>query len=187
MNCRTSVTVVSARWATVDWSWPKEWNSFTRANLHLKKKKKKAQVGNEMSNILPKFFWAGKKPPPPPHSRIKEAFKNKILDFALLFLVSSTFWTKHVLRRLVLLKWAEVVLIIGKLNMSVPVLVESPPPPMALVLAMSLQITAVPIIFCYAQTVEGIICSGYYCLHTCGRLVYFSCILLNIFDVVWKV
>ena len=29
-----SVTVVSARWATVDWSLPKEWNQRARANLH---------------------------------------------------------------------------------------------------------------------------------------------------------
>ena len=30
-----------------------------------KKKKKKAQAGNELSNILPKCSWARKKPPPP--------------------------------------------------------------------------------------------------------------------------
>ena len=35
------VTVISARWATVDWSWPKEWNYWVRPNLHLKKKKRK--------------------------------------------------------------------------------------------------------------------------------------------------
>ena len=35
-----SVTVVSARWATVDWSRPKEWNECARANLHFVKKKK---------------------------------------------------------------------------------------------------------------------------------------------------
>ena len=33
------VTVISARWATVDWSWPKEWKWCAHANLHLKKKK----------------------------------------------------------------------------------------------------------------------------------------------------
>ena len=32
-------TDVSACWATVDWSWHKEWNSFARADLHFKKKK----------------------------------------------------------------------------------------------------------------------------------------------------
>ena len=57
-----SVTVVSASWATVDWSRPKEWNYCARANLHLKKKKKKAQAGNELSNILPKSSQARKKP-----------------------------------------------------------------------------------------------------------------------------
>ena len=29
-----SITVISARWATLDWSWPKEWNQCVRANLH---------------------------------------------------------------------------------------------------------------------------------------------------------
>ena len=34
-----------------------------RANLHLKKKKMKAQAGNESPNLLPKFSLARKKPP----------------------------------------------------------------------------------------------------------------------------
>ena len=64
---KQSVTVVSARWATVDWSWPKEWIWCARASLHLLKKKlKKAQAGNKLSNILPKSSHARKKPPPPP-------------------------------------------------------------------------------------------------------------------------
>ena len=33
-----SATVVSARWATVNGSWPKECNQFARANLHFKNK-----------------------------------------------------------------------------------------------------------------------------------------------------
>ena len=49
-------SVVSARWATVDWSWHKEWNYCARANLNLKK----AQAGNEWSNILPKSSQARK-------------------------------------------------------------------------------------------------------------------------------
>ena len=32
---KPSVTVISARWATVDWSWPKEWNYCAQANLQL--------------------------------------------------------------------------------------------------------------------------------------------------------
>ena len=39
---KPSATVVPARWATVDWSWHKEWNQCARANLHLQKKKKSA-------------------------------------------------------------------------------------------------------------------------------------------------
>ena len=35
-----STTVVSAWWATVDWSWSKEWNWCARANLHFKPPKK---------------------------------------------------------------------------------------------------------------------------------------------------
>ena len=38
----------------MNWSWHKEWNYCARANLHFKKKKKKAQAGNEWSYILPK-------------------------------------------------------------------------------------------------------------------------------------
>ena len=33
-----SVTVISAHWATVDWSWPEEWNYCAWASLHFKKK-----------------------------------------------------------------------------------------------------------------------------------------------------
>ena len=33
-----SVTVISARWAIVDYSWRKEWNKCAQANLHFKKK-----------------------------------------------------------------------------------------------------------------------------------------------------
>ena len=40
-----SAIVVSARRATVDWSWHKEWNWCARANLHFKKKKKKCRRG----------------------------------------------------------------------------------------------------------------------------------------------
>ena len=41
-----SVTVVSARWATVDWSLTKERNLYARANHHLKKKKKRRRGMN---------------------------------------------------------------------------------------------------------------------------------------------
>ena len=47
------------------WIDHKEWNWCARANLHLKKKKK-VQVGNEWSNILPESLQARKKPLPPP-------------------------------------------------------------------------------------------------------------------------
>ena len=40
-----SVTVVSARWAPVEWSWPKEWNWCVRANLQFKKKIKNRNTG----------------------------------------------------------------------------------------------------------------------------------------------
>ena len=35
-----SVTVFWARWATVGWSWPKEWNWCARSNLQFKKKRR---------------------------------------------------------------------------------------------------------------------------------------------------
>ena len=63
-----SVTVIYVHWATVDWSWPKEWNWCAQANLHFKKKKK--STGREwMSNILQKSQHARKKPPP--HSQLR--------------------------------------------------------------------------------------------------------------------
>ena len=34
-----SAAVISGCWATVDWSWPKKWNCWAWADLHLKKKK----------------------------------------------------------------------------------------------------------------------------------------------------
>ena len=56
-----SAIVVSARWATVDWSWPKEWTYCARTNLHFKKKKK-AQAGREWWNSLPDARKRGKSP-----------------------------------------------------------------------------------------------------------------------------
>ena len=38
-----SPTVILARWARVDWSWPKEWNLRARPNLYFQKKKKRRQ------------------------------------------------------------------------------------------------------------------------------------------------
>ena len=60
-----SATVVSAYWATVDWSWPTEWIKCVELISISKKgkKKKKAQAGNEWLNILPKSSQARKKPP----------------------------------------------------------------------------------------------------------------------------
>ena len=65
----TTQPVVLASWATVEWSWPKEWNKCARANLHLKKKK--AQARNELSNIFPKSSQARKRLPPPLYSDLK--------------------------------------------------------------------------------------------------------------------
>ena len=62
-SSRNTWSVVSTHWATVDWSWPIEWNKFVQANLHFKREKK-AQAGNELLNILPKSSHARKKPPP---------------------------------------------------------------------------------------------------------------------------
>ena len=55
----------SACWANVDWSWPlKSGISVHKLIYTLKKKKKKAQMGNEWLNILPKSLQVRKKPPP---------------------------------------------------------------------------------------------------------------------------
>ena len=59
-----SAMVVSAHWATVDWSRHKEWKWRAWANLHFKREKK-MQAGNKWSNILQKSLQASKKPPPP--------------------------------------------------------------------------------------------------------------------------
>ena len=59
-----SATVVPARWATVDWSWPKEWNYCAWANLHLKKKEKKCRWGMNGWTFSPKSSQARKQSPP---------------------------------------------------------------------------------------------------------------------------
>ena len=57
-----SATVISARWATLDWSWPKEWKSGIGVHKLISTlKKKKAQTGNEWLNILPKSLQVRKK------------------------------------------------------------------------------------------------------------------------------
>ena len=73
-----SATVVSAHWATVDWSWLKEWNQCMWANLHFKKQNKKVQADNERSNILPNFLLGRKEPPPPMSHHSRKKFLNKI-------------------------------------------------------------------------------------------------------------
>ena len=52
-----SVTVISAHWATVDWSWPKEWNSFAWANLHFKKKKHRRGMNCRTFSQNPRKRW----------------------------------------------------------------------------------------------------------------------------------
>ena len=55
-----SATVISARWATVDWSWHNKWNWCAQANFRFKKKKE-VQGGNKWLNILPESLQAWKK------------------------------------------------------------------------------------------------------------------------------
>ena len=62
-----SATVVSACWATVDWSWHKERNKCTRANLHIKTNQKSA--GKE---------WLVKHSPQYPCKRGKSQHHNVI-------------------------------------------------------------------------------------------------------------
>ena len=50
-----------ARWATVDWSWLKEWNWFARADLHFKKKKKAQADIDSSNNLPPKSSFARKR------------------------------------------------------------------------------------------------------------------------------
>ena len=63
-----SSTVVSARWATVDRPWHKEWNWCARATLHFKlqtnKQTKQSAGGERMVKHSPKSSQARKKPPP---------------------------------------------------------------------------------------------------------------------------
>ena len=56
-----SATVILARRATVDWSWPKKWNWCAWADLHLKKKKKIA--GGKWMTFPPKSLQVRKMPP----------------------------------------------------------------------------------------------------------------------------
>ena len=40
-----SANFISARWATMSWSWPKKWNWRPQANVHFKTKQKKSGQG----------------------------------------------------------------------------------------------------------------------------------------------
>ena len=53
-------TVVSARWTTVDWSWPKEWNWCARTDFHFSKKSRRGTI----HRTLPQNprMWGKKKP-----------------------------------------------------------------------------------------------------------------------------
>ena len=46
-----SVTVVSARWATVDWSWHNEWNSKKKKEKKRKKKERKKEIKKRRRGI----------------------------------------------------------------------------------------------------------------------------------------
>ena len=67
-------TVISACWATVDWSWPKMWNWCVQADLHLKKKKgrKKSTSGKWIITVPKKSTQTKKKP----SIKFKELFIN---------------------------------------------------------------------------------------------------------------
>ena len=56
-----SVTVVSAHWATVDWSWPKEWNKCVLGNLYFRKIRKKRAGGKWIVEHSPKNPHTGGK------------------------------------------------------------------------------------------------------------------------------
>ena len=63
-----SVTVVSAFWATMEWSWPKEWNYSGRANLHFKKKKCRRGMNGRTFSRNPRKRRKSHDPSPPPLS-----------------------------------------------------------------------------------------------------------------------
>ena len=65
-----SATVISAHWATVDWSWPKKWNQCTRPKLRFKNKIKKGAGGEWIVKQSPKNFARKEKPPSPPHPHL---------------------------------------------------------------------------------------------------------------------
>ena len=52
-----SATVVSARWATTDWSWPKKWNWCATADLHFKQKKQKQKPSACGKQNVEPFPW----------------------------------------------------------------------------------------------------------------------------------
>ena len=63
-----SFTVISACWAILVWSWPKEWNwciQLELLSIHTHTPKK-VRAGNDSSNLSPKSVHVRNKPPPPP-------------------------------------------------------------------------------------------------------------------------
>ena len=59
---KCSSTVISVLWATLDWSWPKEWNQCVWADPHFKKKERKVQAENVLSNLLPRILVCKENP-----------------------------------------------------------------------------------------------------------------------------
>ena len=53
-------TVVPACWATLDWSWPKEWNWCVLAALHMKKEEK-SMSGQWIAEPSPQILTYGGK------------------------------------------------------------------------------------------------------------------------------
>ena len=49
-------TAISACWATLEWSWPKEWNLWARADLHFQKKKKEREKREREITQLGEWF-----------------------------------------------------------------------------------------------------------------------------------
>ena len=70
-NSSGNTRLQSSQFAELLWTDPCLKSGIRLRALNLKKKKK-AQAGNELSNILPKFSHARKKPPPPPPPSEKE-------------------------------------------------------------------------------------------------------------------
>ena len=90
-------SVISVCWATVDWTWSKEWNWCAQTDLHLNKKKKKKKVrwGMIHQTSLPDPCVLGKNHHHHLHSTKSDIYLCSLVRCVTHTAVAATLWNRH--------------------------------------------------------------------------------------------